>query len=254
MIDLSRLAEYYNPEHSDIAFEQNRVVQKAHNKWTHRGHTFNEGMISPDGNYFYLNISKNNSSFVKKVLSDLDWQFASLEDYTYASVPPQVITILRDPVDRWISGVVEYLFLYHIDVIDRSGFFNPAFGYQAMMGQTLAMDLLFKNVTFDDHTERQCMFLQSVDLNRVIWFHAQNNFNLYFENFLRDIGYDCDLNKYDIINQDVDQENFSFHNKRRQMKKLFRSYLESVPDIKSEITRHFGCDYHLMESVKYYGT
>jgi len=254
MIDFTRLTEYNNLEYSDVKFEQNRILVPHQHKWSHRGHTFNEGMISDDGNYFYLNISKNNSSFVKKVLTSLGWQFASLSDYKNHDSSPQVLVILRDPMERWISGIVEYLFLYHIDVIDHSGFYSPEMGFQRMLGQTLGLDLLCKHVTFDDHTERQCAFLTGVDLHRVTWFHAKHQFNQTFSAFLQELGYNIDLSQAQPVNQDVDVENFSFHNKRRHMKKMFTDYLELFTDTKAQIARHFACDYYLMDSVKYYGS
>jgi hypothetical protein len=253
MIDLHRLNNYSNPEYSDVFFDQNRVRLSYQNKWTHRGHTINQGMSSTDGHHFYLNISKNNSSFVKTVLQDLDWQFSMLDEHL-DNQQPQILVVLRDPVDRWISGIVEYLFLYHLDIIDRSGFYCPEMGYQRMLGQTLALDLLVKNVAFDDHTERQCVFLQGVDLSRVTWFDAKQNFNETFTCFLRDLGYIIDLKDAEPVNQDVDTAEFSFHNKRRHMKRLIRDYLESFPDIKASIRRFYACDYYLMESVSYYGS
>lgn len=254
MIDLHRLNNYSNPEYSDVRFDQNRVRLNYQHKWTHKGHIINQGMSSEDDNFFYLNISKNNSSFVKTVLQDLDWQFSMLDEYLDQQQHPQIIVVLRDPVERWISGIVEYLFLYHIDVIDRSGFYSREMGYQRMLGQTLALDLLTKNVTFDDHTERQCVFLQGVDLSKVIWFDAKQNFNQTFTCFLRDLGYTIDLKDAKPVNQDVDTAEFSFHNKRRHMKRLFREYLDAFPDIKENIRRYYACDYHLMESVTYYGS
>lgn len=254
MIDLVRLTDYVNLEHSDLLFDQNRIVVRQQHKWTHRGHTFNEGMLSEDGNYFYLNISKNNSSFMKHTLTGLGWQYVSLDDVSTDSHAPQVLVVLRDPVQRWISGIVEYLFLYHVDVIDRSGLFSSELGFKRMWGQPLALDLLCKNVTFDDHTEKQCVFLQGVDLNRVTWFHAQHEFNHTLENFLNQAGYQLDLSEAAAVNQDVDQETFSFHNKRRHMKAMFTEYLQACPAITEQIRRHYACDYHLMESVTYYGS
>src|SRR5574343_507008 len=108
--------------HLDFSYKDLDFISKSDDKielnwnkvWSNRGHTLGEGMVSPDGQYFYLNIPKNSSSFVKKCLESVDWQYSNIRDYPDA----KVIVALRDPESRWISGIFEYLLMYHINAFD----------------------------------------------------------------------------------------------------------------------------------------
>ena len=92
-----------------ISLSSNKINLDWNRLWSNRGHTLGEGMISPDKKYFYLNIPKNSSSFIKKCLGSLGWSFDNIRSYPDA----KIIVALRDPVKRWISGISEYLFMYH---------------------------------------------------------------------------------------------------------------------------------------------
>ena len=163
---------------------------KYNKKWAEKGHTLNSGLISPDEKYFYINIPKNNSSFIKNELSKLDWKFSSLDDHPSA-IP---IVILRDPLNRWISGIAEYLMMYHINVLDHHGYYTEELGFQKLFGDPLALNLLFTTVTFDDHTEKQTLFLQGIqNLNNVIWFKSDSDFSSTFNKFLNDNGYETNI-------------------------------------------------------------
>ena len=70
-----------------------------------RGHNVGGGLISPDGNYFFLSIPKNASVFISSVLRQNDWRYSDLSVYTGHNV----FCIVRDPVERWISGMATYI-------------------------------------------------------------------------------------------------------------------------------------------------
>ena len=66
-------------------------------------------MLSPDLKHAWINIPKNCSSFIQKVLDDNGWNMLAgdLADSVLLVDSIEKIVILRDPVQRWISGFAE---------------------------------------------------------------------------------------------------------------------------------------------------
>ena len=78
-----------------------------------KGHVFGECMSLPDNDLMYVNIPKNASSWTKPNL--LDWKWENYNYHTDNLYHKTAIIVLRDPVERWLSGIAEYLYLYHRD-------------------------------------------------------------------------------------------------------------------------------------------
>ena len=78
--------------------------------WESRGHIQGQCMSHADSQYMYINIPKNASSWTKPNLLDHSWEFYN---YRTDNLDKQALVVLRDPVDRWISGIAEFLTLYH---------------------------------------------------------------------------------------------------------------------------------------------
>lgn len=221
------------------------VTLRYQDKWSHTGHLINSGMASPDGKLFYVNIPKNNSSYVKKKLNALGWTYESIEDYPEATP----IIILRDPVNRWVSGIAEYLAMYQIDTLDHYGFYSDEAGYAGLFGQPLAINLMLRHVTFDDHTEKQVMFLQGVNsLSKALYFKSDNTFTDTFNSFLQEQGYD-----HSIVDDTRENDNSSSANQRRNsIKTFFKNYLELYPNWKLHLRHYFSADQHLINTSKFY--
>lgn len=223
----------------------NSVTVRFQDQWAHRGHLFNSGLISPDHKYFYVNIPKNNSSFVKHKIEPLGWEFGSVEDYRDA-IP---IVVLRDPVSRWVSGIAEYLFMYCLPTLDKHGYYKSPIGYSGLHGQDLALHLIFEHIVFDDHTEQQVKFLQDIgSLDRCIFFKSDRSFTNSFNSFLTNNGYDVTVTTDNRVNDDSSVE----FDRRKNLKQFFKQYLEDFPELKEKIKEYFAADQYLLESVNYY--
>jgi hypothetical protein len=117
-----------------------------------RGHLPGGGMRSPDRKYFYLNIPKNASTYTTNVLKDNNWQFANASDGRFE----ELIIIVRDPIERWISGISTYCCSYLLEYGYGSDRFVDDYNI-------LVERLLFDNVsTFDDHTAPQTDFINMI--------------------------------------------------------------------------------------------
>jgi hypothetical protein len=212
--------------------------------WSNRGHTLGEGMISPDRSYFYLNIPKNSSSSIKKILKELNWTFASINEYPDA----KVIVALRDPIKRWISGATEYLMMYHQGVIDNIVEPN-LYNFMPLLGDKLGLSLLFDRMSFDDHTERQAIFLQGVNLSRCIWVNVDQDFNKHFSALLHEIGYP---NQFDSAVKENSAEDEK-HIKKRKLINFLTYVVDNDVYKQYNLKQWHWCDFKLIEQVKFYG-
>jgi hypothetical protein len=116
-----------------------------------RGHLIGGGMLSPDKEYFYLNIPKNASTFTTNLLKDNGWTHWNLTNGTYKNV----IIVLRDPVERWVSGISTYLCSYVLG--ENYGSDHFVADYNEAVER-----LLFDTIVFDDHTAPQTVFINEI--------------------------------------------------------------------------------------------
>ena len=81
------------------------------NLWASRGHIQGQCMSHWDSPYMYINVPKNASSWTKPNLLDHQFEFYNYHsDHLYHK---HALIVLRDPLERWLSGVCEFFALYH---------------------------------------------------------------------------------------------------------------------------------------------
>lgn len=197
--------------------------------WTHKGHRYGECMTHPDSDLMYVHIPKNASSWTKPNLKDFGWEFYN---YHTDRLNKQAMVVLRDPVDRWLSGIAEYLALYHPDF---------------MLQDTETVDLIFDRVCFDDHTERQINFIHDLDTDHCIFFRCDEYYREDFSTFLDEQGMPNRYHKYEP--QHVSQQSPI----RDHFKNMFAEKIKNPKYLKA-IKDYFSIDYDLINSVKFYGS
>lgn len=109
-------------------------------------------MINPGLTNMWINIPKNASSFCQKVFDDNGWTMChnnDLVDGFLSANSVKKIVILRDPVERWISGFSQCMsdsgqsLSTIFDLLENNAFWNT----------------VFFNPVMDDHTEHQYRFI-----------------------------------------------------------------------------------------------
>lgn len=196
-------------------------------QWTNKGHELGTCMSHPNSDLMYVNIPKNASSWTKPNLQDWGWQFYN---YHTDKIDKTAIVVLRDPIERWISGIAEYLTLYH-----------PNFS----LHNVETLDLIFDRVVFDDHTERQVNFIHGLDTKRCIFLWCGEN---YRENFSKLLAEHNMPNKYFNYNYQHTSESSSI---RKKFKEILSRELENSKYVEP-VTRYFEADYQLINQVKFY--
>lgn len=212
-----------------------------------------------NSNYIYINIPKNASSWMKNNFGG--WSYNFRDNKFDQPVPPEVqsilqapnpatyVIVLRDPVERWLSGAAQAVYEC---APDDPGFF-----------MNWSDSLIFDTVAFDEHTAPQTMFLQGIDLSRVVWFDCTNNLesNLIawskdkFPIDVKPISYYA-YNAYKISRLDIPQnlDDNSPHWTMMQCIDALRQRLFNKPEHLEKIKLFYKDDYKLRESVKFYGT
>lgn len=130
------------------------------------GHTLGESYRCPSVEYSYINIPKNASSECKELFED--WEFGN---YLQGFVPTkEYLVILRDPTERWVSGMTEYL-VGKYSSLGRENIANGAEGeiLQLLKYQSF-QNLIFDTVIFDSHTLPQCVYIQHLPINKLKFF------------------------------------------------------------------------------------
>lgn len=195
-----------------------------------KGHVFGECMSHPDCDLMYIHIPKNASSWTKPNLKHFDWQFYNYHlDNLYHK---HAMIVLRDPIERWLSGISEYMHLYHRK-LDTAHLSNNFF------------DLVFDRIAFDDHTDSQVLFLQNINLNNCTFFLCNENYKHNFSKFLTEHEMPNPYYKYD--NQNVTSDN----PEKLQIKNIFSKALDNSK-YKYKVEQYFKKDYNLINSVKFY--
>ena len=222
-------------------------------------------------NYIYVNIPKNASSWMKNNFGGWFYNFrtnkfyqnvplsdSEIESILKNSKPPVYVIILRDPIDRWLSGAAQVFFECPPD--DPEFFMN------------YSDNLIFNTVVFDEHTAPQTLFLKDIDLSRVVWFDctdnlsdqlvewSQNKFNInpkpasdYDENVYKI----SKLNKLQHLDNTPLRLNWTDNSSNWTMMQCIdalKHRLFSKPEHVKKLKEFYKDDYTLRESVKFYGT
>lgn len=198
-------------------------------EWKNTGHRYGECMSTADGDLMYVYIPKNASSWTKPNLQDWGWEFYN---YHTDALNKHAIVALRDPVDRWLSGIAECMFLYH-----------PTFGFH----DRETVDLVFDRVVFDDHTEKQVKFLHGLDTDNCTFLLCDQN---YSKNFADLIAKYYGANRYATYEPQHVSERSP---ERKRFKEIFQHYLLESKYL-TQIQNYFEEDYKLINSVQFYGT
>jgi hypothetical protein len=118
------------------------------------GYLAGGGLRSPDKKNFYLSIPKNASTYLSNTLLINGWHYHVLGDdsdkITHAMV------VLKDPIDRWVSGVGTYI---------SSWILGPGYGSDHFVENynNLSERLLFETLILDDHTTPQIDYIEQLE-------------------------------------------------------------------------------------------
>ena len=77
-----------------------------------RGFGYGTGQLNSECSRFLVSIPKNASSSLIDWVGIHGWSSAVVGDNCNWTNVKEMIVVLRDPVDRWVSGIVQYIHTY----------------------------------------------------------------------------------------------------------------------------------------------
>jgi|688.fasta_scaffold574623_1 hypothetical protein len=209
-----------------------------YNYWQHKGHTYSECHWNENIQNIYVPIPKNASTNIRAAIKNSDFQSIVFLDKMQQLKPQSTVVVLRDPIDRWISGITTYLNLY---VIKKNNVLNFL---KEIKKDKNFLDLLFEKITFDDHTEKQIYFLQPFDKSQCTFFYIDDKIEFRLTQFYLGEGLKISFDK-----------NHMNHRKNDPVHEFFTTFLFDAynHNYMEKLKEHFREDYNLISQTKFYG-
>ena len=199
--------------------------------WKHRGHIFGQCHYHSDKDLIYVNIPKNASSWTKNNLESLGFSIKNYHKFKWYD--KTAIVPLRDPVERWVSGIAQYLNKFHPSVTPNE--MTP-----------FALNLIFDRVTIDLHTEFQLYFIQGLDVEKCVFFKVDENYRELIGSYLNEQGFDNNLKNSPLRNTTIEVPD------KQRWLEFFQSLLDNNSKYQDTIKKYYKKDYDLINQVKFY--
>lgn len=177
------------------------------------------------------------------------WHVHALADVQHHDSLQELIIVLRDPLQRWLSGFAQYASGW---VLNASRFFHtdtgPGSEFQRKTAREFVQNynwlterLIFDNLeTFDDHVWPQTAFFQGLlpDVPRR-YFFLDSAFDREFAQYLDLPVPSADLDR-NVGKDDPDM---------RQIQQFLVQRINTVPELLSAIRQAYHQDYDLIDSL-----
>lgn len=188
----------------------------------------------------YVNIPKNASSWISLHFNQgINHDAENINYYDIVDLTQcQFIVILRDPLDRWISGMTQMI--YTEPVTDPFGPIND------MNIDTFDWKHAIEKIEHDNHTQKQVDFIHDIPQDQIVWLKFDDQLKDNFINLMLSYGCNVDFEKSDKVN--VTKENSI---KQSVMNKI-ASKLDQHIEYRQKIINYYYEDYALINSVKFY--
>ena len=196
-----------------------------------RGYEPGGGMLCSTSSVFYLNIPKNASTYLTNILYNNGWNYHSAD----CSQFNQCIVVLRDPIDRWVSGFATYASSWLLSAGYGSDHFVEDY-------TPLVERLIFDNLVFDDHTTPQAEFVSQLPAIDITYFKLNKN-------IIQQIGKHLNIS---LTVSDVDTNASDSNYDQKQITTFIQHQIDNDPVLKSRIIERYKNDFNLISSVQFY--
>ena len=212
-----------------------------------RGYGYGSGVLSPTRNQFLVNIPKNASSYMLDWANRYGWIGAVIDNANSGQIQEMIVCV-RDPLQRWISGVGQYLTGYVLNVTGAYSWeTGPGPDDQQISGDDFIADynqvverLLFDNLArLDDHVWPQIEFFENL-LPTVPrkFFYIDQDFDQHISKYLGfSLIHNLDRNRSDT-NPDT-----------HKIQTFIRHRLNTRPELEQRVIKAYARDYELIKQV-----
>jgi len=210
--------------------------------WERRGYINGTCMFHETAGICYLNIPKNASTFLKQIFVDNEWRMShnSITNRKRKETANTII-VLRDPIDRWITGIAQHI---------TTNLFGKDFGSTHFREQAnnLVNKIFIDQVAFDDHTEQQTWFIEEFTQFLVgpVYFYCDEHLNKNLDHWLATKGLDYDLQGHKYVN--VSANNYD----NKNLVDYFKNLVYNNTMYQIHLAEYYQRDYDLISSVQFY--
>jgi hypothetical protein len=199
---------------------------------------FGRCFADQDWRLAYVPIEKNVTRIIQSMITSIGFKESECLEST--NTPATYLIVLRDPIQRWVSGLVEYLLRVYLDRINTQN---------NMTRQNITTEKAFDQIVFDVHTCPQHRFLEGLaGPKQYIWFDQDQKPELitslakYFneQGFSNDWAPDKFLHADELASQ-----------QKRELTQLYQDILKQ-PNMLQRIKNFYSKDYQLIDSIKFY--
>jgi len=193
----------------------------------------NGAYISPDNKIIYAGIPKNASSYVGSLLFANAWKIFLNNENTFITTSSKyntinvqnLLVILRDPFERWVSGISQYL--TSINISDINSVYN----------------MIFDIVGFDDHTLPQYHFFNDIhsSLPRTYFMVNDKLSNTLKQHYSLSVS-PPELS-YKLPNDSTQH--------RKKLERNIIEYLNDKPHLITHIKEYYKIDYDIINSATF---
>lgn len=204
-------------------------------------------MISPNQLTFIVDIPKNASSYIHDWTSQMGWRAAAAGNHENRI--SQMIVILRDPLDRWISGIAQYINGW---ILHAKSFYDVARGpdldYQYISATAFIASynpvverLIFDNLDrYDDHVWPQCEIIDGL-------LPTKHKHFFYMDESWEDrLAEHLNIPKATV----ADRNAGSSIEDQKLLQDFFRNRILEHPTLKNMIIDRYRSDYNLIDKVR----
>lgn len=202
-------------------------------------------MVDPSGHRAYAPIPKNASTSIVETLRNHGWRHTYLPDSSFDV--KELIVVLRDPIQRWVSGMAQYI---------RTSILSPIGPNGPVMAQSLGTshdyimeilqfqeqytDLVERLIydqcdRFDDHVWPQSSFIPDVPT-------AQRRFIMMDQDLAKKTSDILRINLQHLNNSDQDW-------RLNKLQQWFRQRLSLRPELEQRIRDRYQQDYDLIKQA-----
>ena len=192
-----------------------------------------------DSSLMWIPIEKNVSKVIRSMLVPCGFSERNFHELEIRDVPTMIV--LRDPVERWISGLVEYLLLVYLDT--KQSLNN-------LTRHKITPEIVFEQIAFDAHTFPQSWFLKGLDTPcDFIWFDEKKKPQLietvskYFAQ--KGVTNNWQAKNYPyMVDKDPEQ--------KQHLTQLYSDLLQNNPNLLQKVKNFYAQDYELIDSIEFY--
>lgn len=196
-----------------------------------QGHELGQCQFVPLTLQGFVHIPKNASTEMKELLKH--WKSSNYKQ----QILNEYIVILRDPRDRWISGMAEFL----IGNNSSFGRFNQNWATSTidarfLVNHFLLRKLITTDMMFDPHTMPQCLFLENVPYDKIKYF-------MFNKNVVDQIA--------DYLSIPIESKKYLNNSSNNKIKMSvvdeLNLLLEQDPELSKKLDQVYYCDHELLD-------